>query len=76
MVLLIHEERLDKMDLIKLINEFVARETVCEERFGTFAKRVLLLKLNCKTSIITKVDQINETIPYNVCVNNFTVQYI
>ena len=48
---------------------------MCEERFGTFAKQVLLLKLNCKTSIITRVDQINETIPY-VCVNNFTVQYI
>lgn len=58
-----------------MINKFVARETVCEERFGTIAKQVLLLKLNCKTSIITQVDQINETIPY-VCVNNFTVQYI
>ena len=39
MVVHIHKERLDKMDLTELANnEFMARETVCGEEFDTFAK--------------------------------------
>lgn len=38
MVLHIHKEGLDKMDLTELANELMARAAVCGERFSKFAK--------------------------------------